>query len=149
MNKTKENLLVVGVVGIFAVLLYGAFFGAKVAAPTQNVGVVSSGFVDTYKTSTDSSVSCPSATSTLVLAAPTTTTNGVPINRKAFAAIDDNDSNKIYLCRGLTCSAATGRRLNAGGGWYEQNFQIDGYVGPYSCIASGSTSTLLVSYTQQ
>lgn len=93
-----------------------------------------------YLTATNSSVACPAVTSTLVVAGGGTRNNFTGTNKDA--------SNKIYLCKALTCATSTGMTIYPGGGAYEQLVSTDGYNGPYSCISDGATSTLTDSYNQ-
>lgn len=94
-----------------------------------------------YWTVTNSSVACSAATSTLIIGSET--------SRNYFAATNNDSANQIYICKGASCSASTGVRLNAPGGSYEQTIANDGYVGPYSCIASTATSTLTIQHSNQ
>lgn len=118
-------IIVCAIVGVAAVV-------TKEGQPTPLVQGLQT--APQYLTATNSGVSCPSTTSTLVVAG-----GG---SRNNFTATNAATSSVIYLCKGLTCSASTGMTLFQNGGAYEQLVTTDAYNGPYSCIAGLSTSTL-------
>lgn len=128
--KTYQFLLL-----FLAVLFVGSFQFAilqqlqhpQVSAPVK-LGIAQTELG--YKTVTNSSSTCSNGTSTLVI--------GKDPARTSFTATV-NTSTAAYLCKGATCTAGTGIYLSATGGAYEQT---DGYIGDYSCIGSGATSSL-------
>jgi hypothetical protein len=123
----KKILISAFVIGAFGVLLFIFFDSAK--APSKPLGISANDIA--YRSATNSSVSCSSATSTVVL--------GADPARTSFVTTNDS-TNTVYLCKTATgCLASTGIRLNASGGSFEQD---DAYVGAYSCIASTATSVI-------
>ena len=124
---------------ITAAILFVGFLGYHPSQPVQTpLGAAVS--APLYYSATNTSVACPSATSTTLLAGGTA--------RSYFAAVNNDASNQIYVCKGSSCSVNTGVRLNAAGGSYEQFISQDGYTGIYSCIAATATSTLTITYAQ-
>lgn len=138
MNSKFSNIaLTILVLLVGAVALHS--YTAPAAAPaTGLLGSAVTGPL--YYTVTNTSISCPSATSTVVLAAGS--------GRNYFGATNNDATNAIYICKGTSCTASTGLRLNAPGGAYEQKIATDGYTGAYSCISNSATSTLTITYSQ-
>lgn len=139
MNENKFSNIALG----FLVLFVGVigFHALSTPAPQNNAPLLGSAVTaPLYSTVTNTSINCPSATSTTVLAAGS--------GRNYLGATNNDASNAIYICKAAQCSANTGLRLNAPGGAYEQKIATDGYTGVYSCIASSATSTLTITYSQ-
>lgn len=149
MSTFQKYLLALAALAIFFIggLTLAHDYAPSTQTPAQSFGITSSGNQDIYRQSTSTAINCPSATSTLVIAGVTTTADGNWQVRK-FVQVSNDSANNIYLCRSTSCSASTGLRLNSSGGSYEQDFYIDGYAGPYSCISSSATSTLTETYSQ-
>lgn len=124
---------------IIASILAGACIIAFGFSRTDNKAVGSAVSAPLYWNTTNSSVACPSATSTALLIAGTA--------RNYFGVTNDG-SNNVYVCKGATCAVSTGIRLNSSGGAYEQQIANDGYTGPYSCIAASATTTVNITYSQ-
>lgn len=127
--KNYQLILIIAVFTVFGCLQLNALHNLQQAAPAdQHLGIAQTEIG--YKTVTNSSVSCPAATSTLVL--------GKDPARTSFTGTNSS-ANPIYLCKGTSCASGTGIYLSANGGSYEQT---DGYIGDYSCIGTTSTSSL-------
>lgn len=141
MNENKFSNIALGIVVLFVGLIALHGFLPPAAAPQNTRPLLGSAVTaPLYNTVTNTSISCPSATSTTVLAAGS--------GRNYFGATNNDASNAIYICKAAQCSANTGLRLNAPGGAYEQKIATDGYTGVYSCIANSATSTLTITYSQ-
>lgn len=141
MNENKFSNIALGILVLFAgvIALHAVF--TPVSAPVRPTPVLGSAVTaPLYNVVTNTSISCPSATSTMVLAAGS--------GRNYFGATNNDASNAIYICKAAQCTVNTGLRLNAPGGAYEQKIATDGYTGVYSCIASSATSTLTITYSQ-
>lgn len=141
MNENKFSKIALGILLLFAGIIALHEFFAPAGTPQNPVPVLGSAVTaPLYYSVTNTSISCPSATSTTVLAAGS--------GRNYFGATNNDASNAIYICKGAQCTVNTGLRLNAPGGAYEQKIATDGYTGVYSCIASSATSTLTITYSQ-
>ena len=118
--KTVAIVIIVFGIGLFV-------FGFLKVPPLLR-GIVSEvGFSN----GANSSVSCTGGASTSTLVQATTT------GRTSFTASNTSTTGAIYLCRGLTCAAQTGRALTINNPSYDQN---DGYIGPYACYGTGANN---------
>ena len=89
-----------------------------------------------YYTATNAAVTCSGGTSTVVLA--------MGSGRLSFIA-SNAGGQAITLCRKTNgCVGTQGIYMTTSTLVYTQ---IDGYVGPYSCIGTGGSSTLGISYS--
>lgn len=131
----KKIILIVGILA-----LMGAGFGiGYIAAPNpqpQQDPLGTLPHANVIDALTNTSVSVPSATSTVVLP--------LDLGRK-YAVFVNDGSNDIYLFLGSPAVAGEGIRLNSGGGAYEIN-ELNLYKGIVTAIATSSTSTLTVTY---
>lgn len=127
---------------IFLIVILGLVIGGILLFMPHDMspkGVADSmGFNNTQ---TNTTVSCNATTAVIVEA----TTTG----RTSFR-VSNNSTNTISICRSATCVAGTtGIILTPvpATGQIASYEQVDGYLGPYSCISSNGTTTLGVSFS--
>lgn len=135
MNK---NTLIV-LLSVITVVSVGLYVNSKLETPIIT-GSSDSTNTNYYKTASHATVVCNGATSTLLLAAASEQGK-----RYSFEMTVASSTN-ITLCKKASgCTVGGGLTLNAGGGYFEQN---DRYYGAYSCIGTGASSTVGLTYFQ-
>lgn len=130
----KDTLAITAILLLF---LGGAYLYTK--DQTNVLGGVGSD--PSYSGVTSGSTVCSGATSTLISATSTGRTSFIV----SLGVSTTPGGQAIYLCRSNMCLVNTGIPLVTSTPTYEQK---DSYVGPYSCIAVTTSSTVVTSQSK-
>ena len=119
---------------IFAsfLIMLAVVAGVAVLHPTQAPKQYGDVSLSLYNSATNSTVTCPNGTSSVVV---------VGSSGRIYFGMVASSTAPLTLCKAATCVAGSGVILSGSGGSYEQKINTDSYIGQYSCIGNGATST--------